>query len=71
MAPPTIGRIVHYFETDPATKQLVTMPALVNGVYGETLFADLDVRGKTVKLQRTRVPYNEKPADGYWTWPPR
>lgn len=66
---PTIGRIVHYFEK--VNGVLETMPAVVNGAAGDSTFADLHVMGKTVKLQRNRVPYSPSPADGYWTWPPR
>lgn len=66
---PTLGRIVHYWER--VQGRLEPMPAIVNGVDGNSMFADLDVRGRTVKLQRNRVPYSAAPADGFWGWPPR
>jgi hypothetical protein len=68
---PTIGRIVHYFEKMPMSGELVTMPAVINGVHADGTFVDLYVLGRVRIGQRDRVPYGKTPADGFWTWPAR
>lgn len=69
---PTVGRIVHYFETLDIEKRQEPSAAIIVGIL-DGLAVNLSVfmpEGKILGL--SNVPYHQFDSKiGYWVWPPR
>ena len=61
---PSVGRIVHYHNTDGI------QPALVTGVYQDGSHVDLQIFPRT-RAPEIRLSVENGTAQGCWFWPPR
>ena len=63
---PSLGRVVHYYDTDGTTKA-----AMITYVHSESLvnLAVFGPNGET--FGRTSIAYSDTPGSGGWFWPPR
>ena len=71
---PTIGRIVHYYESPKGILPNPPLAAVVTHVYGageETMVCLTVFPPFSSPYARTSIQYSESPAPGCWSWPPR
>lgn len=71
IAPPSVGRIVHYFDNDDEVAFTPPLAAIVTAVITTHTVA-LTVFGvDRPPYNVARVPASETPKAGHWCWPPR